>query len=296
MKTVKISSDKLLTAFFYFLLACISIICLFPIVFAFVGSFSTEAEVARNGFTLFPEKLSLETYKYVFQTQGPKLLNAYKTSIIVTVGGTLLSVFVTITYAYVITVKDFKFGKFLAFFAYFTMIFNGGMLPWYLVTTKYLGLKDSYLAMMLPFAMNVFNMYLMRNFIKGLPYELVESAQIDGAGHFRILLQMIFPLSKAGIVTIVLFYALQYWNDFYLPLMLINNEAYYSIQYILYKMMANIQFLAANPSSAMASHVTLPTQTIKMAITCIAIGPIIIFYPFVQKHFVKGVTVGALKG
>lgn len=296
MKTTKITSDKLITIIFYIFLTFISLICLFPIVFAFIGSISTESYIAKYGFTLFPEKLSLDTYKYVFLTQGSKLLNAYKTSIIVTVGGTLISIFVTITYAYVITVKDFKFGRFLAFFAYFTMIFNGGMLPWYLVTTKYLCLKDSYLAMMLPYAMNVFNMYLMRNFIKSLPYELIESAQIDGAGHFRILLQMILPLSKAGLVTIILFYALQYWNDFYLPLMLINKENYYSIQYILYKMMANIQFLSSNSSSTMAAHVTLPTQTIKMAITCIAIGPIILLYPFVQKHFVKGVTVGALKG
>ena len=251
MRRSKISSDKVLIAIFYMLLALIALICLFPIVFAFIGSLSTEDEVTRNGFTLFPETISFDTYKYVFQTQGPKLLNAYKTSIIVTVGGTLISVFVTITYAYTITV---------------------------------------------PYAMNVFNMYLIHNFIKGLPYELIESAKIDGAGHFRILWKMILPLSKAGIVTITLFYALQYWNDFYLPLMLINDEKLYSIQYILYKMMANIQFLAANPSSSMAAHVTLPTQTIKMAITCIAIGPIILVYPFVQKHFVKGVTVGALKG
>lgn len=292
----RLSSDKLLTSFFNILLTILALICLFPIVFAFIGSLSTEAEVAKNGFSLFPEELSLDTYQYVFDTQGFRLLNAYKTSLIVTIGGTLISVFVTVTYAYVITVKDFKLGKFFAFFAYFTMIFNGGMLPWYLITTKYLGLKDSYLAMILPYAMNVFNMYLMRNFIKGLPVELVESAKMDGAGHFRILLQMILPLSKAGIVTIVLFYALQYWNDFYLPLMLINDEQFYSIQYILYKMMANIQFLASNATSSMASHVVLPTQTIKMAITCIAIGPIMLMYPFIQKHFVKGVTVGALKG
>ena len=292
----RLSTDKLLISFFYILLTLLALICLFPIVFAFIGSLSTEAEVAKNGFSLFPEKLSLETYQYVFATQGFRLLNAYKTSLVVTIGGTLISVFVTVTYAYVITVKDFRLGKFFAFFAYFTMIFNGGMLPWYLITTKYLGLKDSYLAMILPYAMNVFNMYLMRNFIKGLPAELVESAKMDGAGHFRILLQMILPLSKAGIVTIVLFYALQYWNDFYLPLMLINDEHFYSIQYILYKMMANIQFLASNGTSSMAGHVVLPTQTIKMAITCIAIGPIMLMYPFVQKHFVKGVTVGALKG
>lgn len=291
-----LSSDKLLTGFFYAVLTALAFICLFPIVFAFIGSLSTEAEVAKNGFSLFPETLSLETYRYVFDTQGFRLLNAYKTSLIVTIGGTCISVIVTVTYAYVITVKDFRLGKFFAFFAYFTMIFNGGMLPWYLITTKYLGLKDSYLALILPYAMNVFNMYLMRNFIKGLPAELVESAKMDGAGHFRILFQMILPLSKAGIVTIVLFYALQFWNDFYLPLMLINDEHFYSIQYILYKMMANIQFLASNGTSSMAGHVVLPTQTIKMAITCIAIGPIMLVYPFIQKHFVKGVTVGALKG
>lgn len=296
MKKKKITGDKVLIVSFYLLLGIMSVICIFPIVFAVIGSFTSEAEVANHGFSLIPDALSLETYKYVFQTQGGKLLNAYKVSLINTFAGTFLSVVVTVCYAYVISVKGFKHSSKLAFFAYFTMLFNGGMMAWYLICTKYLGLKDNMLAMILPYTMNVFNMYLMRNFIKGLPYELLESAKIDGAGHFRILGQIILPLSKAGIVTIALFYALQYWNDFYLPLMLINNEKYYSIQYILYKMMSNIQFLASNPSSSLASHVVLPAQTIKMAITCIAIGPIILVYPFIQKHFVKGVTVGALKG
>ncbi|MGN6715588.1 putative aldouronate transport system permease protein [Anaerocolumna jejuensis DSM 15929] len=296
MKKKKITGDKVLIVSFYLLLGIMSVICIFPIVFAVIGSFTSEAEVANHGFSLIPDALSLETYKYVFQTQGGKLLNAYKVSLINTFAGTFLSVVVTVCYAYVISVKGFKHSSKLAFFAYFTMLFNGGMMAWYLICTKYLGLKDNMLAMILPYTMNVFNMYLMRNFIKGLPYELLESAKIDGAGHFRILGQIILPLSKAGIVTISLFYALQYWNDFYLPLMLINNEKYYSIQYILYKMMSNIQFLASNPSSSLASHVVLPAQTIKMAITCIAIGPIILVYPFIQKHFVKGVTVGALKG
>lgn len=296
MKNKKISGDKALIIFFYVFLCIMAAICIFPIVFAVIGSFTSEAEVANRGFTLFPEAISFETYDYVFSTQGSKLLNAYKVSLTNTLVGTLLSVIVTLSYAYVISVKGFKHGNKLAFFAYFTMLFNGGMMAWYLICTKYLGLKDNTLAMILPYTMNVFNMYLMRNFIKGLPYELLESAKIDGAGHFRILLQIVLPLSKAGIVTITLFYALQYWNDFYLPLMLINDEKYFSIQYILYKMMSNIQFLASNSSSSMASHVILPAQTIKMAITCIAIGPIILVYPFIQKHFVKGITVGALKG
>lgn len=296
MKRRRLNSDVVLLAVFYFLLAGIALLCIFPILFAVIGSFTPESEVAVSGFQLFPKELSLETYQYVFQSQGGKLLNAYKNSIITTVCGTAISVLITVCYAYVLSVRGFRFGNKLAFFAYFTMLFNGGMLAWYLVCTKYLGMKDNYAAMFLPYAMNVFNMYLMRNFFRGLPYELVESAQMDGAGHFRILMQIILPLSKAGIVTITLFYALQYWNDFYLPLMLINDEKYYTIQYILYKMMSNIQYLAANPSSSVASHIVLPAQTIKMAITCIAIGPIILFYPFIQKHFVKGVTVGALKG
>lgn len=292
----KLGKDKLLLILFYFLLTVISAFCIFPILFAVIGSFTSEAEVASHGFRLFPESLTLDTYKYVFLTQGKKLINAYKISIINTIAGTAISLFVTITYAYVISVRDFKMGNKFAFFAYFTMLFNGGMLAWYLICTQYLGLKDNMWAMILPYCMNVFNMYLMRNFFKGLPYELVESAKIDGAGHFRILLQVILPLSKAGVVTIALFYALQYWNDFYLPLMLINKDNLFSIQYILYKMMSNIQYLASNPTGAMASHVILPTQTIKMAITCIAIGPSILCYPFIQKYFVKGVTVGALKG
>lgn len=296
MSMKKITSDQIVNLVFYILLALITCFCIFPIIFAVIGSLTPESEVAVSGFSLFPETLSLETYQYVFESQGSKLINAYKNSILVTICGTLISVFVTVTYAYAISVKGFKFGNKLAFFAYFTMLFNGGMLAWYLVCTRYLGLKDSLAAMFLPYSMNVFNMYLMRNFLKGLPYELMESAKIDGAGHFRILAQIVLPLSKAGIVTITLFYALQYWNDFYLPLMLINDEKYYTIQYILYKMMSNIQYLAANPSSAVASHIVLPAQTIKMAITCIAIGPIILIYPFIQKHFVKGVTVGALKG
>ena len=292
----KLGKDKLLLVLFYFLLTVISAFCIFPILFAVIGSFTSEAEVASHGFRLFPESLTLDTYKYVFLTQGKKLVNAYKISIINTIAGTAISLFVTITYAYVISVRDFKMGNKFAFFAYFTMLFNGGMLAWYLICTQYLGLKDNMWAMILPYCMNVFNMYLMRNFFKGLPYELVESAKIDGAGHFRILLQVILPLSKAGVVTIALFYALQYWNDFYLPLMLINKDNLFSIQYILYKMMSNIQYLASNPTGAMASHVILPTQTIKMAITCIAIGPIILCYPFIQKYFVKGIMVGAVKG
>lgn len=282
-------------AAFYVAVSVFALFCLFPFVIAVSGSLTSEAEVARNGFSLFPHDFSLDTYKYVFQTQKHLIGNAYVITILTTVLGTFLSVAITTCYAYVVSVRGFRMGKPLLFFAYFTMLFNGGMLPWYIICTKYYGLKDSLAALILPYAMNVFYMYLQRNFFKSLPYELTESAKIDGAGNLRIFLQIILPLSKVGLVTITLFYALQYWNDFYLPLMLINDQKYYSMQYILYKMMSNIQYLAVNGMSTNAT-IILPSQTIKMAITCIAIGPIVFVYPFVQKYFIKGVTVGALKG
>ena len=160
----KLGADNILLIIFYVLLTVIAVVCIFPIIFAVIGSFTPESEVAVHGFTLFPRELSLETYQYVFQSQGSKLLNAYKNSILTTLCGTALSVLITVCYAYVLSVKGFRFGNKLAFFAYFTMLFNGGMLAWYLVCTKYLGMKDNYAAMFLPYAMNVFNMYLMKNF------------------------------------------------------------------------------------------------------------------------------------
>lgn len=289
-------SDRRLIAAFYILLGVFSLICLFPIVLAISGSLSTEIEVATRGYSIFPRKPTLDTYKYVFGSQGETLLSAYGVTLFTTIFGTLLSVSITTCFAYVISVKDFKHANKLAFFAYFTMLFSGGMLPWYLVCTKYYHLNNNIMGLILPYSMNVFYMYLLRNFIKGIPYELTESAKIDGAGYFQTFIKIILPLSKAGIVTIVLFYMLTFWNDFYLPLMLVSDDKYYSMQYILYKMNANIQYLASNPSGMGAAHMVLPTQTIKMAITCIAIGPIALVYPFIQKYFVKGVTVGALKG
>lgn len=289
-------SDRRLIAAFYILLGVFSLICLFPIVLAISGSLSTEIEVATRGYSIFPRKPTLDTYKYVFGSQGETLLSAYGVTLFTTIFGTLLSVSITTCFAYVISVKDFKHANKLAFFAYFTMLFSGGMLPWYLVCTKYYHLNNNIMGLILPYSMNVFYMYLLRNFIKGIPYELTESAKIDGAGYFQTFIKIILPLSKAGVVTIVLFYMLTFWNDFYLPLMLVSDDKYYSMQYILYKMNANIQYLASNPNGMGAAHMVLPTQTIKMAITCIAIGPIALVYPFIQKYFVKGVTVGALKG
>ena len=290
-------NDRISKAVFAILLLVFSLFCLFPLVFALIGSFTSESEVILKGFTLFPEKLTLDTYRYTFSQKGHELLGAYVMTISATFLGTVISMFITICYAFAISMRDFRHANKFALYAYITMIFSGGMLPWYLILTKYYGLKDSIWALTIPYGMNVFNMYLLRNFFKGLPWEIVESARIDGAGYFSILGRIYLPLAKVGLMTVMLYYALQFWNDFTLPLMLITDTEYFTVQYILYKLVSNITYLSGSNGASMANqHMTFPAQTIKMAVTVIAIGPIVLLYPMIQKYFVKGVMVGALKG
>lgn len=271
-----------------------AVLCLLPLLMAFSVSFSDEQTIALHGFKLIPEKISAYTYEYFLSSKGLKILKAYGVTIFVMVCGTAISVFTTVTFAYASVAKGFKFGKKLSFFAYFTMLFNGGMLPWYIMCTQYYHLNNTIWGLILPYMMNVFNMYLLRNYIKTIPEEIIESAEIDGAGQLTIFFHLIIPLAKVGIVTITLFYALTYWNDWYLALMLITDENLYPVQYLLYNMMQSAQFIASG--GLQGSNIVVPMETAKMAMTCLAIGPIIFVYPFVQKFFVKGVTLGAVKG
>lgn len=290
-------SDKITNAIFVILIVVFSLFCLFPLVFALMGSLTSESEVVLNGFKLWPERLTLDTYRFTFSQKGHELFGAYFMTISVTVLGTAISMVITTCFSFAISMKDFRYANKFALYAYITMIFSGGMLPWYLVLTKYYGLKNSIWALTLPYGMNVFNMYLLRNFFKSIPWELVESSRIDGAGYFTIMARIYLPLSKAGLVTVGLFYALQFWNDFQLPLFLTSDSKYYTVQYILYKLVSDASYMAnASSGSLGASHITFPAQTLKMAVTIIAIGPIILLYPMIQKYFVKGVMVGALKG
>lgn len=290
------SGDRILIGVFYAMIAAFSFVCLMPILLAFSVAFSNETSVAINGFTLIPQKPTLDTFIYILGQRGNLMLNAYVNSLITTFFGTIAACAVTTGYAYAISVPRFKNGNKLAFFAYFTMLFSGGMLPWYIICTKYYHLSNTYLGLILPDAMSVFNMYLMRNYFKTIPIELHESAKIDGAGHFMLFFRIMLPLSKAGISTIALFYGLGYWNDFYLPLMLATKDQMFTVQFLLYRMMSAITYLATANKSGVGANVHPPLLTARMAMTVIAIGPIILVYPFIQKYFVKGVIVGAIKG
>ncbi|MDE6984374.1 MAG: carbohydrate ABC transporter permease, partial [Lachnospiraceae bacterium] len=167
---------------------------------------------------------------------------------------------------------------------------------WYIMCTKYYHLTDSFLALILPCCMNAFNVFLLRNFFKSIPEELAEAAKIDGASYLRIFRVIYFPLAKVGLVTVGLFYALSYWNDYYLALMFVNRQQLYPLQYYLYNMLANVQFIANQANASLGYNINIPLETTKMATICVTIGPIILLYPFAQKYITKGVIVGAVKG
>lgn len=291
------TENKGLLIFFYLCIAVFSIICFIPFALAVSGSLSTESRIAAEGYSFWPRGFSLETYQFLFGARLEEILRAYGVSLTVTLLGTGSAVLVTTAYAYVVSVKSFRFRNGFAFFAYFTMLFSGGTLPWYLLSTKYYHLDDKLIGLFVPYLLSVFLMFLMTNYFRSIPHEIVESAQIDGAGHLRIFIAIMLPLGRVGVVTISLFYALQFWNDFYLPLMLVTDEKLYTIQYLMYSMMANIQFLASG-NAAQVGGVTIapPLETAKMAMTCLTVLPIAILYPFLQRFFVKGIIVGSVKG
>ncbi|MEG1427080.1 MAG: carbohydrate ABC transporter permease [Oscillospiraceae bacterium] len=289
-------SDRVLTVLFYIFLSLFSIMCLYPLVLAFSVAFSSEAAVATNGYSLIPQEPTIATFQYLLSQKMEIMVSAYGMTIMVTVFGTALSLLITLMYAFAISMPGFRHANVFSFFAYFTMLFSGGMLPWYILCTKYYHLSNSMWGLILPYGMNVFNMFLMRNYLKTIPAALYEAAHIDGAGHATVFFKITLPLSQVGLVTVGLFYGLSYWNDFYLPLMLITKDNLTTLQFLLYRMMGNLQFLVTHSSSSMAAQVTPPMQTAKMAMSVLAIGPIILLYPFVQKYFVKGITIGAIKG
>lgn len=296
MKIKQNHGDRILVIFMYALVIGFAVVCLYPMLMAVSVSFSDEQTVALNGYSLIPEKFSTFAYEYFLKDKGAQMANAYGVTLFVLVLGTALAILTTVCYAYASSVKTCKASNFLSFFAFFTMLFNGGMLPWYILCTRYYHLNNTIWGLILPSVMNVFNMYLMRNFFKTIPIELAESARVDGAGQLTIFVRIMLPLAKVGIVTVTLFYALGYWNDWYLALMLITNEKLYPVQYLLYMMISNAQYIATGANAYMTQNIVVPMQTMQMAMTCIAVGPIIFVYPLAQKYFVKGVTLGAVKG
>lgn len=295
-KNIKLSaSSKTFYVICYVIVALVALVCLIPFILLISGSFTSEQWIRFHGFSLWPGEFSLEAYKIIFKTPE-KIVRAYGVSIFITAVGTLAGLFLTSLTAYVISRKDAKYRNALSFFFYFTTLFNGGMVSTYIFYIQYLHLKDNYLALILPGVFNVFYLLIMRTFVNNIPFALIESAKLDGAGEWRIYFTIIIPLLKSGLATIGLFLALGYWNDWYNAMLYMNDEAKYPLQYMLYSVQQQTQALARIAAQAGIQVANLPSNSLKMAMAVVATGPIIIVYPFVQKYFISGITIGSVKG
>lgn len=237
----------------------------------------------------------MESYRMVFKVPE-KIFRSYGITILITAVGTGLSLFLTTMAAFVLMRKDFKYRNQIAMFFYFPSIFSGGLLPGYLLIVNGLQLKDTLWALILPGLLGAWNIFMMRNFMTDIPDSIMESAKLDGANDFVIFTRLYLPLSKAGLATIGLFIALGYWNNWANAKLYINSSKLYPLQYLLYQMFSNIQVLKDAAMQSGVAMVDLPAETFRMAMAVVTTGPILLLYPFVQRYFVKGITVGAVKG
>ncbi|MEK5437808.1 MULTISPECIES: carbohydrate ABC transporter permease [Paenibacillus] len=288
-------------SFSQFLIALViglfSLACLFPFLMVISGSLSTEKDIMQYGYSIWPKTITFDSYRILLLGSN-RIFEAYGVSTFVTVVGTILSLFLTSMGAYVMARRSFKYRNILSIFVIITMLFSGGLVPWYIVIVRYLHLKDTIWALILPSLGNAFNMFLIRNFMLSIPEDLHESAKMDGAGEFRIYSRLIMPLALPVLATVGLFVALGYWNDWFLGLMFVDKQELQPLQLLLRTLISNVDFLKNSGNAAAMQRISaqIPSESIKMALTVITIGPIIFLYPFLQRYFVKGLMVGAVKG
>jgi putative aldouronate transport system permease protein len=285
------------TFLIYLLVGVFSVGCLLPFMLIISGSFTDEAEIITKGFAFIPSKVSYSPWVMIYHDLR-RILNGYMVTVVVTIAGTLVSLLVTSMMAYPLSVPTLRYRNYIAFFAFFTMIFYGGMVPWYIIVSRVLRLRNTIFALIFPYTVNAWNMFLLRNFFRTIPKEIPESAKIDGAGELAIFSRLILPLAKPGLATVGLFIALGYWNDWWLALMFIEDHHLFPVQLLLRAIISNVQFLRSSTAAAIQSDASgiIPAEGVKMATGLVTIGPIIFLYPFVQKYFIKGIIVGAVKG
>lgn len=283
----------------YLFCGLIALVCLIPFIMVLAASFTSEEAISLYGFSLWPKEFSPEAYKAVFKSPAV-VAKAYLVTITLTLAGTAIGLLLQTMTAYVLSRRDFEWRGGFSFFFYFTTLFNGGLVSIYILMTRYLGLKNSYLALLLPLLFNVYNLLIMKSYMLSVPESLIDAAKIDGCGDFMMLFQVVMPLVRPALATVGLFIALAYWNDWYNAMLYISDNEMFPLQYFLYEQINNIQayrkILSSAASGAVAAAFNLPTQSLKMALTVVATGPIVFAYPFVQKYFVQGITIGAVKG
>ena len=282
-------------AIIYAFVSIYTLLCLAPMVLTLMVSLTDESSIMKNGYSFIPKKLSLYAYKLMFQ-DGSSVVNGYIISISITIIGTFLALTITGLAAYTLSNKQVKYRSSLSLYFFITMVFTSGVVPWYLIC-RAVNTKDNILALLIPnLLFNPFNLFLVRNFMDGIPDSLRESATIDGANDMFIAFKIYFPLSIPVLATVGLFYGLAYWNDWWNAIMLVDKEKLFPIQYLLLQLKSQIQMLRELQFLSSTGTATPPAESLKMATAIITIGPIVILYPYLQKYFVKGLIVGSVKG
>lgn len=293
------SISKSTNILFNILFAILAALCIVPFLFVLIISLTSEQSLKANGYRFWPAEWSLEAYRYIFGA-GNNILRSYGITIFVTVAGTLLGLIIMTTYAYALSRKNFAFRGFFTKLIFIPMLFSGGMVSSYLVVTRFLGLKNNILALILPICVSSFNIIILRTFFKTtVPDAIIESAKIDGASEFLLFLKIVLPISLPAIATIALFLTLGFWNDWFNAMLYIDKNNLMPLQYLLIKLETSIEFLVNNSSAlgtaAVQEAAKMPKETVKMAIVVISTLPIVCAYPFFQRYFVSGLTVGAVK-
>nr|WP_285860602.1 MULTISPECIES: carbohydrate ABC transporter permease [Paenibacillus] len=278
----------------YTVLVIFALVCFLPFWLVIINSFATETSIQTQGYQFFPRGFSLSAYEYLFS--GKQLFSSYKVTLFVTTVGTLLAVLITATYAYTLSHPRVKYRNILSFLTYFTMLFGAGLVGFYMLVANWLGLKDSIWALILPYLLNPFYAFILVSFFRTLPFEMNEAATVDGANDLVIFFRIIWPISTPIIATVSLFYALSYWNDWWLSLLFVDNYKLHPLQMMIRQLMSNLNAKAYVAGSGTNYNIVVPTFGMQLAIVCVTIGPILFVYPFIQKYFVKGITIGAIKG
>lgn len=289
------TSDKVIRGFGYIFITIYAICCILPFLVIIGSSFTSEAVIRAQGVQMFPKEFSVEAYKMVMKSGG--IWKSYVLTIALTGIGTFLGLSIISMTGYALQRKDFPFRNAISFYIYFTSLFSAGLAPYYLLMTQTYHLKDNYLAVLMPLMMSPWLIILMKNFVKSIPHEITESGKIDGAGDMKIFTALILPMLKPALATIGLFLALGYWNEWYQSSLFLSAKVDVKpLQYTLYEIVNKTDALKNSVAGQFINLADIPQESVKMANAVLVTGPIILLYPFVQKYFISGITVGAVKG
>lgn len=289
------TSDKIIRGFGYTFITLYAVCCIIPFLIIVSSSFTSEAVIRAEGVQLFPKDVTLEAYDMVTKNGG--IWKSYVLTILMTLVGTTLGLSIISMTGYALQRKDFHFRNAISFYIYFTSLFSAGLAPYYLLMTQTYHLQDNYLAVLLPLMMSPWLIILMKNFVKAIPHEITESGKIDGAGDMKIFISLILPMLKPALATIGLFLALGYWNEWYQSSLFLGSKvAVKPLQFTLYEVVNKIDALKNSVAGQFINIADIPQESVKMANAVLATGPIVLLYPFVQKYFISGITVGAVKG